>query len=202
MLLKEIHHRVKNNLMIISSLLNLQSRYIKDEESKNIFKESQNRANSMALIHERLYQSTDLKRIDFGDYIRTLADDLYHTYVMDTSLIHINVDVDDIMLDINTSIPLGLVVNELVTNSLKHAFNPGESGEISIKFNQQNDKYLLEVKDNGIGFPKDIDYKSTDSLGLRLVTSLTDQIDGEIEFDNASGTSFKIIFTEEKFEEN
>ena len=96
MLLKEIHHRVKNNLMIISSLLNLQSRYIKDEESKNIFKESQNRAKSMALIHERLYPSTYLKRIDFGDYIRTLADDLYHTYVMDTSLIHINVDVDDL----------------------------------------------------------------------------------------------------------
>jgi PAS domain S-box-containing protein len=202
MLLKEIHHRVKNNLMIISSLLNLQSRYIKDEESKNIFKESQNRANSMALIHERLYRSTDLKKIDFGDYIRTLADDLYHTYVMDTSLVQINVEVDDLMLDINTSIPLGLIVNELVTNSLKHAFLPGESGEINIKFNSQDDKYLLEVKDNGIGFPNDIDYKNTDSLGLRLVTSLTEQIDGKIEFNNTSGTSFKIIFTEEMFEEN
>ena len=106
------------------------------------------------------------------------------------------------MLDINTSIPLGLIVNELVTNSLKHAFHPGESGEINIKFNSQDDQYLLEVKDNGIGFPKDVDYKNTDSLGLKLVKSLTEQIDGEIEFNNTSGTSFKIIFTEEKFEEN
>ena len=200
LLLKEIHHRVKNNLMIISSLLNLQSRYIKDEESKNIFKESQNRARSMALIHERLYQSTDLKRIDFGDYIHTLSNDLYRTYVIDTSLITLNIDVDDIILDINTSIPLGLIVNELVTNSLKHAFPHGESGEINIKFHSQNDKYILEVKDDGIGFPKDINYKKTDSLGLRLVTSLTEQIEGEIEFNKTSGTSFKIIFKEEKFD--
>jgi PAS domain S-box-containing protein len=199
-LLKEIHHRVKNNLMIISSLLNLQSDYIKDEESKNIFKESQNRARSMALIHERLYQSTDLKRIDFGDYIRTLANDLYHTYVMDTNLIKLNIDVDDISLDINTSIPLGLILNELITNSLKHAFSQGESGEINIKFHMHDKKYSLEVNDNGIGFPNDIDYENTESLGLRLVTSLTEQIDGEIEFNNTSGTSFKIIFKEEKFD--
>jgi len=103
--------------------------------------------------------------------------------------------VDDVMLDISTSIPLGLIVNELVTNSLKHAFPPGKSGEIDIKFHTLDDKYQLEVKDNGIGFPKDIDYKNTGSLGLRLVTSLTEQIDGEIEFKNTSGTSFKIIFT-------
>ena len=199
-LLKEIHHRVKNNLMIISSLLNLQSDYIKDEESKNIFKESQNRARSMALIHERLYQSTDLKRIDFGDYIGTLANDLYHTYVMDTRLIKLNIDVDDIRLDINTSIPLGLILNELVTNSLKHAFSQGESGEIDINFHIHDKKYFLEVKDNGIGFPNDISYENTESLGLRLVTSLTEQIDGVIEFNNTSGTSFKIIFKEEKFD--
>ena len=200
LLLRELHHRVKNNLMIISSLLNLQSTYIKDEESKKIFKESQNRARSMALIHERLYQSTDLKRIDFGDYIRTLANDLYHTYVMDTNLIKLNVDVEDIKLDINTSIPLGLILNELVTNSLKHAFPKGSSGKIDIILHLQDKKYLLEVKDNGIGFTKDIDYKNTDSLGLRLVISLTDQIEGEIEFNNKLGTSFKIIFEEEKFE--
>ena len=200
LLLRELHHRVKNNLMIISSLLNLQSAYIKDEESRTIFKESQNRARSMALIHERLYQSTDLKRIDFGDYIRTLANDLYHTYVMDTSLIKLNVDVDDIRLDINTSIPLGLILNELVTNSLKHAFPHSSSGEIDIIFHTQDKSYLLEVKDDGIGFNENIDYKNTDSLGLRLVTNLTDQIEGKIEFSNKSGTSFKIIFKEEKFE--
>ena len=198
--LKRFYHRVKNNLMIISSLLSLQSRYIKDEESKNIFKESQNRARSMALIHERLYQSTDLKRINFGEYIRTLANDLYNTYVLDKSLITLNIDVDDVKLDINTSIPLGLIVNELVTNSLKHAFPQGKGGEIDIQFHIQDDKYLLEVKDNGIGFPKDINYKNTNSLGLRLINSLTEQIDAEVEFNNISGSLFKIIFEEEKFE--
>jgi PAS domain S-box-containing protein len=196
LLLKEIHHRVKNNLMIISSLLNLQSRYIKDEESKNIFKESQNRTRSMALIHERLYQSTDLKRIDFGDYIQTLSNDLYNTYVMDKTLISLNVDVKDIMLDIDISIPLGLIINELVTNCLKHAFPDGESGKIDIKFQILNNEYQLQVKDDGIGFPEDIEYKNTNSLGLRLVISLTEQIDGEIELNNTSGTSFKIIFPE------
>ena len=104
------------------------------------------------------------------------------------------------MLDISTSIPLGLIVNELVTNSLKHAFPVGKSGEIDIIFHKQDEKYLLEVNDNGIGFPENIDYKNTDSLGLRLVTSLTEQIEGEIEFNNTSGTSFKIIFKEEKFD--
>ena len=202
MLLKEIHHRVKNNLLIISSLLNLQSGYIKDEVSKNIFKESQNRAKSMALIHERLYRSTDLKRINFGDYIRTLSNELYNTYIIDISLIKLNVNVEDIMLDIDTSIPLGLIVNELITNSLKHAFPQGKHGEIDINFHLTDDKYLLEVRDDGIGFPKNINYKNVDSLGLRLVASLTEQIEGEIVFSNISGTSFKIIFREEKFDED
>ncbi len=199
-LLKEIHHRVKNNLMIISSLLNLQSSYLKDKASKDIFLESQNRAKSMALIHERLYQSTDLKKIDFGDYVQKLSNNLYNTYVLDTSLIKLNIDVDEVMLDIDQSIPLGLIVNELVTNSLKHAFPQGESGEINIKFHTKDDKYMLEVNDNGMGFPPNIDYKNSQSLGLRLVTSLTEQINGKIEFKNIAGTSFKIIFKEEKFD--
>jgi two-component sensor histidine kinase len=181
-------------------LLNLQSRYIKDEESKNIFKESQNRARSMALIHERLYQSTDLKSIDFGDYMSTQANDLYQTYVMDTSLVKLNIDVDDLRLDINTSIPLGLIVNELVTNSLKHAFPDSKSGEIEIIFHKQDENYLLEVKDNGIGFPEDINYQNTDSLGLQIVNNLTEQIDGKMEVNTISGTSFKIIFKEEQFD--
>ncbi len=196
MLLKEIHHRVKNNLMIISSLLNLQSQYIKDKASQDIFKESQNRARSMALIHERLYQSTDLKRIDFGEYITSLATELFHTYVSAPSLIEQKINVEDILLDINTAIPLGLIVNELITNSLKHAFPEGKNGEINIDFHSKDDQYELTVKDNGIGFPEDIDFQNTDSLGLRIVNSLTEQIDGEITLDTNNGTKFKITFKE------
>ena len=196
LLLKEIHHRVKNNLMIISSLLNLQSSYIKDKESQDIFKESQNRARSMALIHERLYQSTDLKRIDFGEYITSLANELFHTYVADPSLIELKINVEDIFLDINTAIPLGLIVNELITNSLKHAFPDGISGEINVDFHPIDAHYEFIVKDNGIGFPEDIDYQNTESLGLQMVTSLTDQIDGEMKLNRNNGTEFKITFKE------
>jgi PAS domain S-box-containing protein len=196
MLLKEIHHRVKNNLMIISSLLNLQSRYIKDKASQDIFKESQNRARSMALIHERLYQATDLKRIDFGEYISELATELFHTYVSDHGLIELKINVEDIFLDINTAIPLGLIVNELITNSLKHAFPDGNNGEINVEFRQLDNHYEFTVRDNGIGFPKDIDFENSDSLGLRIVSSLTDQIDGHIELNRNNGTEFRIIFKE------
>jgi len=196
MLLKEIHHRVKNNLMIISSLLNLESRYIKDKASKEIFKESQNRARAMALIHEKLYQSTDLKRIDFGYYIRSLTTELFHTYNADPSFIKLKINVEDIFLDINTSIPLGLIINELITNSLKYAFPEGRRGEINVDFHPQDDQYELKVKDNGIGFPGDIDFQNTDSLGLQIVNSLTGQIDGEIELNNTHGTEFKINFKE------
>ncbi|HEX7468299.1 MAG TPA: histidine kinase dimerization/phosphoacceptor domain -containing protein, partial [Methanobacterium sp.] len=196
MLLKEIHHRVKNNLMIISSLLNLQSGYIEDKASQNIFKESENRARSMALIHERLYQSTDLKRIDFGDYITSLATELFHTYVSERNLIELKINVEDILLDINTSIPLGLIVNELITNSLKHAFPNGMKGKINIDFYLKNDHFEFTVKDDGIGFPEDIDFQNTNSLGLQIVNSLTEQIDGEIKLNKSNGTEFKITFKE------
>ncbi|OPY26500.1 MAG: aerobic respiration control sensor protein ArcB [Methanobacterium sp. PtaU1.Bin242] len=198
MLLKEIHHRVKNNLMIISSLLNLQSQYIKDKASLDIFKESQNRARSMALIHERLYQSTDLKRIDFGDYIRTLTNELFRTFLANPELINLKIDVEDIFLDINTAIPLGLIVNELVTNSFKHAFPKGKSGTIIVDFHSEDEKFILAVCDDGIGFPQSLDFKNTDSLGLQLVNRLTDQIDGEIELNRSKGTEFKVKFKEIK----
>jgi PAS domain S-box-containing protein len=200
MLLKEIHHRVKNNLMIISSLLNLQSRYIKDEASKNIFKESQNRARSMALIHELLYRSTDLKRIDFGYYIRTLTKELFNMYVTDQSRIKLNMDVEDVMVDINTAIPLGLIVNELVSNSMKHAFPNEKSGEIYIEFKSDKGKYTMVVADNGVGFPENYDIQNTDTLGLRIVNSLTEQIEGKIRIERDTGTKFTIEFQEENYE--
>ena len=198
MLMKEIYHRVKNNLMVISSLLNLQSRYIKDEEARGIFKESQERAHSMALIHERLYRSTDLKHIDFGDYIRTLAMDLFRTYVADPARVQLELEVEDVMIDINTAIPLGLIINELVSNSMKHAFPNTKSGEIRVEFKEDRNNCVLEVSDTGVGFPSDIELGKTDSLGLQLVTSLTQQINGELELERSPGTTFRITFKEKK----
>ncbi len=202
MLLKEIHHRVKNNLMVISSLLSLQSRYIKDETYKNIFKESQNRARSMALIHELLYQSSDLKRINFGKFINTLTGELYRMYILNQSLIKLNVDVKEVMVDINTAIPLGLIVNELVSNSMKHAFPDERKGNININFKETDEEYVLKVEDDGIGFPEDVDFEKTDSLGLRIVNSLTEQIDGEISLDRSEGTRFIIKFKEGNYEDD
>jgi two-component sensor histidine kinase len=197
MLLKEIHHRVKNNLMIISSLLNLQSRYIEDKDARDVFKESQNRAKSMAMIHERLYHSTDLKNIDFGDYIMSLTTDLYHTMVLDSDRIKLDIDVEDVKIDINNMVPLGLIVNELITNSMKYAFPNHKSGYIKIQLYREHEKITLVVSDNGIGLPEDVDYRKTNSLGLQLVKSLTDQIDGEIRLDKSQGTTFTIIFEEQ-----
>jgi len=201
MLLKEIYHRVKNNLMVISSLLNLQSRYIKDKKTLDIFRESQNRAKSMALIHEKLYNSNDLKRINFGEYIKTLTVDLFRTYMSDSCPIRLNMDVEDVMLDINTAVPLGLIVNELVSNSMKHAFSsPNEiNGEINVDFKSKNDDFTLIVSDNGIGFPAELDFKNTNTLGLRLVNSLTDQIHGKIQLKVDNGTEFKIMFKETEY---
>lgn len=198
LLLKEIHHRVKNNLMVISSLLNLQSKYIKDKAALEVFRESQHRARSMALIHTMLYQSEDLKCIDFGDYISKLTTELFRTYVTRDN-IKLNLDVGEVLLDINTSIPLGLIVNELVSNSLKHAFPQGEGGEVTVSFQKTRDHYLFQVADTGVGFPEDLDYKKTNSLGMRLVNTLTGQLDGEIDLDTTQGTSFTIKFSEEEY---
>jgi len=199
MLVKEIHHRVKNNLMVISSLLNLQSRYIKDKKALSMFKESQNRAKSMALIHERLYRSTDLKSIDFGDYLRTLATDLYRTYVPEPSRIELDMNVEKVMIDINTAIPLGLIVNELLSNSMKHAFPGKREGEINLEFGITDDEFVLVVGDNGIGFPEDLEFQNTSSLGLQLVNTLTRQISGIIELDTTNGTLFSIKFKEMEY---
>lgn len=194
MLLKEIHHRVKNNFMIISSLLNLQSGYIDDERSQELLLESQTRVRSMALIHERLYQSTDLKTLDFGSYIRSLSTELFHTYKAEKSNITLNFNVQNSVLDINIAIPLGLIINELITNSLKHAFQDHKKGEINVCFNPLEEYYEFIVKDNGIGFPEGIDIHTTNSLGLQIINILTAQINGQIELKICNGTEIKIKF--------
>ncbi len=199
LLIKEIHHRVKNNLMVISGLLNLQSQYIHDQNDLAFFEESQARARSMALIHERLYKSDNVKSIDFGEYIVKLANDLFHDYVCDPSRVKLDVKVENIMVDVDTAIPLGLIVNELLSNSMKHGFPDGKYGEIQIKFHHYNDKLQLTVKDNGIGLSGKLDYKNTDSLGLQLVNLLTGQIDGELEVNMNGGTEFVVSFTEVKY---
>ncbi|MCC7551280.1 MAG: sensor histidine kinase [Methanobacterium sp.] len=199
MLMKEIHHRVKNNLMIISSLLNLQARYIEDEDARGIFKESQNRAKSMALIHERLYRSSDLKSIDFADYIRSLTRDLFHAYSTEKGKVQLMMDVEDVMLDVNHAVPLGLIINELITNSLKYAFPDEQEGIISINFHKEGDEYMLEVSDDGVGIPTDFELDKSDSLGMLLVTSLTSQIQGEVELERDPGTTFRIKFKDPQF---
>ncbi len=195
-LLKEIHHRVKNNLQIISSLLNLQSEYIQEKQYLELFKISQNRIKSMALIHEKLYQSKDLARIEFSEYIRDLVASLFCSYEIKSNAIALKIDADEVFLGIDVAIPCGLILNELVLNSLKHAFSNCDSGEIHIQLysNKEND-FIFIISDNGIGFPQKIDFRNTESLGLQLVNTLTNQLGGTIELNGKDGTEFKITFT-------
>ena len=194
-LLKEVNHRVKNNLQVISSMLNLQSRYSKDKQSLEIFKEIQNRVRSMALIHEKLYQSQHLTGIDCAEYIKTLANSLYWSYGADPSKIVLHIGVDDVSLGIDAAIPCGLIINELVSNSLKYAFPKGE-GEIRISLRPTTeDEIRLVVSDNGVGIPKDLDFRTKEMFGLHLVTILAeDQLRGDIKLDRSKGTKFKITF--------
>ncbi|RJS48492.1 MAG: hypothetical protein CIT03_07900 [Methanobacterium sp.] len=198
-MLREIHHRVKNNLQIISSLLNLQTNYVKDEEARDLFKESQNRVKSMSMIHESLYQSRDLAQVDFSIYISRLSSELFSSYGVNFNQIRLETSVEKINLDINTAIPCGLIINELLSNAIKYAF-PHQEGVIKINFLQKEDLYVLEVSDNGVGLPDDIDFTGTNTLGLRLVSSLVDQLDGTIHMDKTKGTSFIMEFPELEYE--
>ena len=193
-LLKEIHHRVKNNLQIISSLLNLRTEYIKDEDTLDLFKDSQNQVRSMALIHEKLYQSQDLAHMDFNEYIRSLTNQLFRSYGVNPDAIAAKIQVDDVSLDIDAAIPCGLIINELVTNSLKYAFPDGMEGEIAIDLTTEEEKSTLIVSDNGVGLPKELDFKNTESLGLQIVIMLVKKLKGTIELSNHSGTEFEIVF--------
>jgi len=193
-LLKEIHHRVKNNLQVISSLLDLQASHIHDERAIEMFRDSQNRVSSMGLIHERLYQAEDLARIDFADYIRDLANNLFYSYSVDAALVTLATHVDDVVLDVDRGIPCGLIINELVSNSLKYAFPNGKKGEIHINLHHQNDRLFLVVRDNGVGIPDGIDLQHTPSLGLKLVNTLVRQLKGELLVMRQGGTEFRISF--------
>jgi two-component sensor histidine kinase len=153
----------------------------------------------MALIHERLYQSKDLKRIDFGEYIEKMATDMFNTYISDSEKIKLEIDVENAMLDINTTIPLGLILNELLNNSIKYAFPDGRKGIIRVVFSKRGEIFQLKVEDNGIGFPDNIEFGNTDSLGLQLINSLTEQIDGTINLNTNNGASITISFKDKKY---
>jgi len=193
-LLREIHHRVKNNLQVISSLLILQSKQISGKKNQELFQESQNRVKSMALIHEKLYQSQDLASINFKEYLNTLIIGLFRSYQSHSSHVELKLDVEDITLGIDSAIPCGLIINELVSNSLKYAFPNGREGVISVALRSLNKKDVeLAVSDNGIGMPEDLDFRNTKSLGLHLVTILAeDQLEGEIKLSRDKGTEFRI----------
>ena len=198
-LLREIHHRVKNNMQIVSSLLHLQSAKAEDKKTKEIFIDCQNRIRTMAIIHEKLYQSKDFTKINFAQYIDRLAVHINHSYGVDSNIIALKTDLEEVFLDLNRAIPCGLIANELLSNSVKHAFPEGKKGEICIKlYSDKKGMITLVVSDDGIGFPKDIDFRKASSLGLQMVNDLTKQIDGTIELDRTGGTSFKVEFSVSK----
>jgi PAS domain S-box-containing protein len=196
-LLKEVHHRVKNNMQVISSILNLQSSYIKDETAVEMLRESQDRIKSMAFIHESLYQGKTLSHVKFSEYVRNLVSNLFHTYGVNKAGLKLKFDLDEVFLNLDTSIPCGLIINELISNALKYAFTDRESGTLSVTLKKMEDgKLKLEIADDGKGFPETINWKDTESLGLQLVVTLAGQIRGDIQMETKKGTTFTIIFKE------
>jgi len=199
MLLREIHHRVKNNMQVISSILFLQAKKSKDPALVEGLIESQNRVKSMVMIHEKLYKSEDLATFNYGEYIKDLTAFLFRSYSLDSSRIRLELDVGDIMLDTDTAVHCGLIINELVSNSMKHAFPDESAGCISISFNNDgSDNYSLIVKDDGVGIKDNALAENKGTLGMQLIETLTDQLDGNIDISNDNGTSFKIQFSLKK----
>ena len=194
-LLQEIHHRVKNNMQIISSLLNLQIKYVDDGKAVDVLKESQNRVKSMAMIHDKLYMSEDLTKINFVEYIKSLVSNLFYSYNIDET-IKPKLEIDMISLNMETAVPCGLIISELVSNCLKYAFPDGMIGEIYVSLRSVKDNYELIISDNGVGLPEEFDINNTKTLGLMLVNSLTEQIDGKISINRDNGTLYRIIFKE------
>ncbi len=200
-LLKEIHHRVKNNLQIIHSMLNLQLPFIKDDQAAELFKESQNRVHSMALIHEKLYQSESLAKVDLAEYVQSLTANLFLSYGVTERAVRPEIFVENLIFDIDTVIPCGLIINELVSNSLKHAFPEawrrasGGAGEIRIALRHDTgNKFILTVSDNGVGLPEGFEIQNCESLGLKLVSVLVKQLKGTIHIGKGPGTEFTIEF--------
>jgi two-component system CheB/CheR fusion protein len=193
-LLKEIHHRVKNNLQVIASLLRLQSDFIRDERLGVLVEEMHNRIRSIATIHEILYASNDLSTVDFSAYLQRIAQDLFALYSVDPDKIRLRTDIGGIGLDISQAVPCGLIVNELLTNSLKYAFRDGRPGLIQVSLEKDDERFVLSVADNGEGLPQELDPHQTTSLGLQLVNLLAEQLEGALVLDRTQGTRFSVSF--------
>ena len=194
-LLKEIHHRVKNNLQIISSLIVLQEQYVTDDRILHVFKDFQNRIKVMALIHQTLYNSENLNKIHLSKYIKNLIDNLFKVYSANFKQIKLELDIEDIDFNLDNANACGLIINELVSNSLKHAFSKDDKGKIIVTLKKTGEeKILLDVYDNGKGFPEDLDYKNSDSLGLKLISTITKQMNGKIFIERNKGTHVKITW--------
>lgn len=196
LLIREIHHRVKNNLIGIQGLLRLPLRHIRDENAREYFRESANRVKSMSMIHERLYRTHDLSSINVAEYFYSLGGMLIDFYKIGEERIKLDYNIPDISLDVEKMIPCGLIVNELITNSIKYAFKDDRPGKIYIEFNQNSEgEYVLEVADDGMGLPEGLDIYRTESLGMQLVTSLVKQLNGSLEISGDNGTTFTIRFS-------
>ncbi len=194
-LLKEIHHRVKNNLQIISSLLNLQSEALADPQLRGIFADSHQRIQAMALIHESLYQSGDLARLDAADYLQRLSTRLCQAYGTPAARLTLTLKLEAIRLEVSQAIPCGLILNELLSNIFKHAFPDGRVGAIDITLRQEPTGHCrLMVDDTGVGFPEGVDFRTTESLGLQLVCLLSAQLDGTITLERCGGTHWTLTF--------
>jgi two-component sensor histidine kinase len=195
-LLSEIHHRVGNSLQVIYGLLNIQSDFIKDKKRIEIFKGCQNRIMSMSLVHKTIYRSKDFTHIDFHDYVNKLADKLFQSYKVSTEKVTLKIDVDDIPMGVDTAIPCGLIINELVSNSLTHAFPDGKAGELKIELLSLNDNmFELVVGDNGVGLPEDLDFRKTETLGFKTLTSYEMNGSwGKFQLNRLNGTEFRIKF--------
>ncbi len=194
-LLREVHHRVKNNLQVISSILSLQSGYIESEELKGVFRECQDRIRSMALIHERLYRSGDFVHINLADYVKSITSALLRSYRVSSAHIELKLSVPNYRVDMDTSMQLGLILNELCSNALKHAFPEGRSGLLSVEFIPNIDGHcLLVVSDDGVGLPAGFDLMAGKTMGLQLISSMVTQMGGAIEVSGEGGASFKLRF--------
>jgi PAS domain S-box-containing protein len=193
-LLKEVHHRVKNNLQVISSILNLQSSYVKDESTLNILRESQNRVKSMSYIHEILYRSKDFSEVNFTDYINNLTNSILHTFLSINKDIFLELDLDQVNLNLDQAIPCGLIVNEIITNAMKYAFEGIKDPVLQVKLYSKDNTIHIHIDDNGIGLPPDFKAEESDSLGLQLVYTLIEQLDGTINVNVKNGTKYLITF--------